>query len=93
MTLQELMERAGITQTGRAIAYLKEALDEMALLSPTHTTTIRMDLNEDQRFYSLPKEAINILDIRMKDHDNEQGLYRSIPRLVNEPGTEDSDGI
>ena len=36
MTVQEIMERTGINQTGRAIAYIKDALDEMNLLSETH---------------------------------------------------------
>ena len=28
MKVQEIMERAGISQTGRAIAYIKDGLDE-----------------------------------------------------------------
>ena len=30
------MERAGTNQTGRAIAYIKDALDEINILSETH---------------------------------------------------------
>lgn len=93
MTVKEFMERSGIEQTGRAIAYIKEALDEIALESPTHTKTIRIDLEKDRRFYILPKEFIKILDIRCKNHNNEDSLYKSIPRSIYEPETEDSDGI
>ena len=39
MKIIDIMERLGINQTGRAIAYIKDALDEMNLLSETHTKT------------------------------------------------------
>ena len=52
-----------------------------------------MDINNAQRFYNLPNDAIKILDIRCKDHNNEDSLYRSIPRSIYEPAIEDSDGI
>ena len=51
MTVNEIMERAGTNQTGRAVAYIKDALDEINMLSETHITTQRMDINENQRFY------------------------------------------
>ena len=92
MTVQELMEKAGINQTGRAIMYIKEALSEIAVISPTHTTTTRIDIVKDQRFYQVPNDALRMLDLRCKDHDNEEGLYESIPRTVYEPDYEDSDG-
>ena len=58
MTVLDLMERLGINQTGRAIAYIKDALDEMNLLSETHTKTTRLDIVEGQRFYNLPNDAV-----------------------------------
>ena len=86
------MERAGTTQTGRAVAYIKDALDEMNILSETHVTTARMDINENQRFYSLPNDCLKILDIRCKSHNNENSKYRSIPRSIYEPVIVDEDG-
>ena len=93
MKVQEIMERTGILQTGRAIAYIKDALDEMNLLSETHTKTIRIDIESNKRFYDLPNEAVKILDIRCKDQGNASGKYQSIPRTIYEPETEDSDGL
>ena len=49
MKVQEVMERTGIKQTGRAIAYIKDALEEINLISETHVTTERIDLTENQR--------------------------------------------
>ena len=86
------MERAGTTQTGRAIAYIKDALDEINILSETHITTQRMDINEDQRFYAIPNDCLKIIDIRCKHHDNNDSKYRSIPRSIYEPTIVDEDG-
>ena len=87
------MERAGTTQTGRAIAYIKDALDEINIISETHVTTARIDINANQRFYSLPNYWLKILDIRCKNHNNADNKYRSIPRSIYEPKIVDEDGI
>ena len=92
MTVKEIMERAGINQTGRAVAYIKDALDEISIISETHITTQRMDINENQRFYSIPNDCLKILDIRCKSHNNENSKYRSIPRSIYEPTIVDEDG-
>tara|TARA_Y100000401_G_scaffold117382_1_gene125939 strand:- start:300 stop:581 length:282 start_codon:yes stop_codon:yes gene_type:complete len=92
MKVKELMERSNIQETGRAIAYIKDALDEMNLESETHTKTVRIDIVEGKRFYEVPNEAVKILDIRCKHHDNASSLYKSIPRTIYEPDTEDTDG-
>ena len=93
MKVREIMERAGINETGRAVAYIKDALTEMNLESETHTRRVRIDIEQDKRFYNLPNEAVKILDIRCKSHNNEDDLYRTIQRSIYEPEIEDSDGI
>jgi len=91
--VKEIMERAGTNQTGRAIAYIKDALDEMNILSETHITTQRMDINANQRFYNIPNDSLKILDIRCKHHNNTDNTYRSVPRSIYEPKIVDDDGI
>ena len=93
MKIREIMERAGINQTGRAVAYIKDGLEEMNFESETHVNIERINLVAGQRFYNLPHDSIKILDVRCKDHQNEDGNYRSIPRAVYEPEIEDTDGI
>ena len=93
MKVKEIMERAGTNQTGRAIAYIKDALDEMNILSETHITTQRMDINANQRFYNIPNDSLKILDIRCKHHNNTDNTYRSVPRSIYEPKIVDEDGI
>ena len=93
MKVQEIMERAGINETGRAVAYIKDAIEEMNLISETHVATQRIDLVSGQRFYDFPNNMIKILDIRCKNHNGSDGAYKSIPRSIYEPETEDTDGI
>ena len=93
MKIREIMERAGMNQTGRAIAYIKDALTEMNLVSETHVETLRLDIEEGKRFYKIAKECVKIIDIRCKNHDNSENAYRSIPRTIYEPETKDTDGL
>ena len=93
MKVKEIMERAGTNQTGRAIAYIKDALDEMNILAETHINTERIDITADQRFYDLPQDCVKVLDIRCKHHNNEDDKYRSIPRSIYEPLVVDEDGV
>ena len=37
MTVKELMERAGINETGRAVAYIKDGLEEIQMLTEVPT--------------------------------------------------------
>ena len=93
MTVDELMERTGVTQTGRALAYIKDGLDEMNIIAETHVTVQRIDITGSKRFYDMPYDAIKIIDIRCKNHDNANDEYRSIPRSIFKPPTDDADGI
>ena len=93
MKVKEIMERAGLNQTGMAIAFIKDALDEIAVSHETHVKTVRVDINENQRFYNIPNECMKIIDIRCKHHNNEDDKYRSIPRSIYEPQIVDEDGI
>ena len=91
MKVQEAMERAGMTETGRAIAYIKDALEEINMISPTHITTTRINIVENQRYYDLPNDMIKLLDVRCKNHFNSKDEYRTINRHLHETYTEDAD--
>ena len=91
MKVKQVMERVGMNETGRAIAYIKDGLTEMNLISETHVTTERIDLAENQRYYDLPNDLVKVTDIRCKNHFNSKDEYRSISRLLYEPRIEDAD--
>ena len=93
MKVKQIMERAGLTETGRGIAYIKDGLDEINMYTEIHTKTQRIDINKDQRFYKAPDDVVKTLDIRMKNHLNSKDEYRSIPRLLYKPTIKDSDNI
>ena len=92
MKVQEVMERAGVVDTGRAIAYIKDGLEELNMISETHVTTERINITKNQRFYNFPNDMIKILDIRCKNQLNADDEYRSIPRMIGEPVRKDADG-
>ena len=93
MKVRWLMERAGISKTGMGTRFLKDALKEIAYYAPTHISNSSINIVKDKRFYDIPKDAIKITDIKVKNHMNTDGEYKSIPRLVYEPGTEDADDV
>ena len=80
MKVKELMERVGVNKTARAIAYLKDGLEELNIISETHVNTERIDITEDQRFYELPDDTVKVLQIRCKNQLNSKDEYRQIPR-------------
>ena len=92
MKVKELMERIDIEETGRAIAYIKDGLDEISMLVGSHITTERLNIDEDKRFYHLPGDMLRIIDVRVKNHLNSKDEYRSIPRTLHKPPTADADG-
>ena len=87
------MERVGITQTGRALAYIKDGLEDLNMNFETHVTTEKIDITENQRFYDVPNEVIKILEVRALNHLNSKDEYRRIPRLVNKPWVPDGDDV
>ena len=91
MKVKELMERVGTNATGRAVAYIKDGLEEINMLTETHTRVETFDITEDQRFYTLPNEMVKMIDIRIKNHLNSKDEYRSIPRMLHKPKVKDGD--
>ena len=93
MNVKELMERIGSQQTGRIVAYIKDGLEEINMLTETHTRVESFDITEDQRFYTLPNEMVKMIDIRVKNHLNSKDEYRSIPIMIHQPQTKDANDI
>jgi hypothetical protein len=91
MKVKEVMERVGSRETGRIVAYVKDALREINMKHATHTFTENIDLTKDQRFYDLPEDCLKILNVRGKNHLNTKDEYRDLPRLVTEPLITDKD--
>jgi len=85
------MERVGMAETGRAIAYLKDGFEELAMMELLDHKVAKQDLRKDETFYQLPVDSLAILDIQIQGHNNQDNEFRSIPRLVYEPTFKDTD--
>ena len=90
MKVQELVERTGISQTGRIIAWIKDGLREINMYYETHIRNENLNIVKDQRNYVIPNEMVKVLDIRVKNHLNSNDEYRSIPRLLYPPRIKDN---
>tara|TARA_R100000458_G_C8141889_1_gene152747 strand:- start:328 stop:615 length:288 start_codon:yes stop_codon:yes gene_type:complete len=95
MKVKELAERLGgeAIPTGKLIAYIKDGLEEINMISETHIDAERIDIIKDKRFYDLPHDYIRIIDVRCKNHENTKDEYRSIPRMVGSPLIKDADEV
>ena len=88
MTLKELMERAGTTNQGFAIAYLKDAMREINMMIEDNVVNSRANIAKDQRFYSFPANFISLKDVMVYDSDDAK--YVKIQRVLDVPNV-DSD--
>jgi|10_taG_2_1085330.scaffolds.fasta_scaffold234830_2 hypothetical protein len=92
MTLLELMQMAGQDNVGIAKADLKRAYIELESMYPDNVEQAITDVEGGQRFYSLPTDGVQILDVRIKYEEDGITQYRSIPRLRGNVEVEE-DGI
>ena len=69
MTLKELMERAGTTNQGYSIAYLKDAMREVNMMIEDNVVSSKADVIKDQRFYSFPTNFISLKNVMIYDSD------------------------
>ena len=90
MKVQEIMERAGITQTGLATAFIKDAIHLIQSQSDNYLSTWKTDITDGTREYSFPANLIKLKSISVKDTSDSK--YKKIRRLIHSPHvTEDTD--
>ena len=61
------------------------------MISETHVQNERIDIVKNQRFYEIPQDAVRILEVRCKNHNNSDDIYKTIPRMVYKPEITDAD--
>ena len=54
MKVLEIMERTGIKNPSRCIAYIIDALNEIQAIAPDKIERITIDVEADTRYYSIP---------------------------------------
>ena len=83
MTVQEIMERAGVNDTTLCIAWIKDAINLIQSSYNENVTTWKTDVTEDKREYQLPANMIKLTSLSVKDTGDDK--YKRIKRLVYQP--------
>ena len=90
MTVQELMERANMKESGLALAWLKDAFHLLQSNSSEDLKTVKYNIIDGERDYLLPQDMIELKHISVKDTSDDK--YKKIRRLTSQPYmTEDTD--
>ena len=88
MKIKNLMERAGILNEGSAAAIMEDFTTELEGLidmAASHTRNAPTDITKDKRFYDLPDDLLSLKGVNIKNHENSEGEYRSVQRLLTPP--------
>ena len=89
MTVQELMERVGMKESGLALAWLKDAFHLLQSNSTEDLKTVKYNIIDGERDYLLPQDMIALKHISVKDTSDDK--YKRIRRLTSQPNmTEDT---
>jgi len=96
MTVQEVMERTGTTETKLVIAWIKDAIHLIESTYNENIGTWKTTISDASgtgasvNKYPLPANLIKIMSISVLDTGDKK--YKRIRRLVNQPNmTEDTD--
>jgi|TARA_Y100000034_G_scaffold106366_1_gene135027 hypothetical protein len=90
MTVQELMERANMKESGLALAWLKDAFHLLQSNSKEDLKVVKYNIIDGERDYLLPQDMIAVQHLSVKDTSDSK--YKKIRRLVSQPNmTEDTD--
>jgi hypothetical protein len=87
MTVQEIMERAGVSDVTLAVAWIKDAYnmiqsDTEETLKVTYSNITDASDGDDNQ-YDLPADLISLKSISVKDTQDDK--YKRIKRLVFDP--------
>ena len=82
MTLQEIMERTGLKETGLAKAWIKDAVQLIRSQYPENVKIDKQNIIDGERQYMLPADMISLLSISVKDTSDKK--YKRIRRISND---------
>lgn len=82
MTIQEIMERTGLKETGLAKAWIKDAVQLIRSQYPENVKIDKQNIIDGEREYILPADMISLLSIAVKDTTDNK--YKRIRRVSND---------
>ena len=83
MKVQEIMERAGIKETGLAIAWIKDAIHLIQSNYGDNLATWKTNITDGTREYPLPANIIKLESVSILDTNDDK--YKKIRRLTSGP--------
>ena len=83
MTLQEIMERTGLKETGLAKAWIKDAVQLIRSQYPENVKIDKQNIIDGEREYILPADMISLNNVSIKDTSDNK--YKKIRRLTHQP--------
>ena len=83
MTVQEIMERAGIDSATLTVAWIKDAINLIQSNSDESVATWKTNITDGTREYPFPANMIRLKTISILD--NNDSKYKKIRRLINDP--------
>jgi len=90
MTIEELMERANMKESGLALAWLKDAFHLLQSNSNEDLKVVKYNIIDGERDYLIPQDMIGLKSISVYDTSDQK--YKKIRRLNTKPvTTEDTD--
>ena len=90
MTVLEIMERAGISQTTLSLAWIKDAVHHLKSNTKESLKVNKQNIIDGEREYILPLDMVALKSLSIKDTSDSK--YKRIKRLVFDPTvTEDTD--
>ena len=81
MTVQEIMERTGVKETGLAKAWVKDAFNLIKSQSPENIKVNKQNIIDGEREYVAPSDMIQLLSVSIKD--TQDNKYKKIRRVTN----------
>jgi hypothetical protein len=83
MTIQELMERANMKESGLALAWLKDAFHLLQSNSTEDLKTVKYNIIDGERDYLIPQDMIALKSVSVYDTSDQK--YKKIRRLNVQP--------
>tara|TARA_R100000742_G_C4189954_1_gene22359 strand:+ start:131 stop:409 length:279 start_codon:yes stop_codon:yes gene_type:complete len=83
MTIQELMERANMKESGLALAWLKDAYHLLQSNSTEDVKSVKYNIIDGEKNYLIPQDSISIKNISVYDTSDKK--YKKIRRLAQQP--------
>ena len=83
MTVQEIMERANMKESGLALAWLKDEFHLLQSNSSEDLKAVKYNIIDGERDYLLPQDMIELKHISVKDTSDDK--YKRIRRLTSQP--------